>query len=242
MSETKASEVWKSYITCQCQSMEKTKEREKAPEPFVTISRQAGAGGMTVGETLIRFLREEDKETSCLWTIFDQNLIAKVLEEHHFPGDYAKFMPEDRISEIQDMTEELFGLHPSSWTLVHKTSETILHLAKMGNAVLVGRGANVITQKFLPNGLHIRLVGSLEKRIRHIQDYYRMPRAKAIEFIDKEDSGRKRYLKDHFDKDIDDPLLYDFVINTTNIPYEEAAKMIGRAVLDLRQETAENLR
>lgn len=236
MSLTRASEIWESYIASQCRCMQETSEREKIPEPFVTISRQTGAGGITIGKKLIQILKEEDKETKCPWTLFDQDLIEKVLEEHHFPRDYAKFMPEDRISEIQDMAEELFGLHPSSWTLVHKTSETILHLARMGNAVLVGRGANVITQKFLTNGFHVRLVCSLEKRIKHVQDYYRVPQDRALEFIKKEDRGRKRYLKDHFNKDIDDPLLYNIVINTSGTPYEDAAKIIGRSVIDLRRQ------
>ena len=56
------------------------------------------------------------------------------------------------------------GLHPSSWTLVQQTNATILQLAQMGNVILVGRGATVITSK-LNNVFHVRLVGSLEKRI-----------------------------------------------------------------------------
>ena len=227
--------AWESYMICQGRDMEKTKERKYPLKPFVTISRQAGAGGITIGEKLVKFLGEEDKETACPWTLFDQNLVTKVMEEHRFPENYTQFMPEDRISEIQDMIEELFGLHPSSWALARKTSETILHLARMGNVILVGRGTSVITRKFLPGGLHVRFVGSLEKRIQHIQDYYRISHAQAAEFIKKQDLGRKHYLKYHFDKDIEDPLLYDLIINTDNISYGDAAKIIGRTLLNLKK-------
>jgi len=35
-----------------------------------------------------------------------------------------------------------------------------------------------------------------------------------LEFIQREDRGRKRYLRKHYQKDIDDPLPYHLVINT----------------------------
>ena len=230
---SKPSKVWESYVASQCHSFEKARESDqlKKAAPFVTISRQAGAGGITVGEKLVAYLQKHDEGTLCPWTLFDRTLITTVLGEHNLPQDFAKFMPEDKVSEVQDMMEELFGLHPSEWTLVHKTSETILHLAQMGNVILVGRGANVITRKFLSTGFHVRLIGSREMRIRHIQDYYHLKRDDTVEFIKKEDGGRKRYLQQNFDKDINDPLLYDAVINTDFISYDDTAQMIGEQVL-----------
>jgi cytidylate kinase len=120
----------------------------------------------------------------------------------------------------------MMGLHPAAWMLVHMTSETILHLAKMGNSVIVGRGANIVTRK-LNHGLHVRLVGSLEKRIKHIQDYYKLAREQAEHFIKDEDRGRASYLNRHFGRDIDDPLNYSLVLNTDRVSYDEAAKLIG---------------
>ena len=230
-------DAWKAYINCEFHSRseaERKSEREAA-QPFVTISRQAGAGGITVGEKLITFLREHDKHAFCPWTLFDPNLIATVLGEHNLPQEFAKFMPEDKVSETQDMMEELFGLHPSAWTLAHKTSHTILLLAQMGNVVLVGRGANVVTKKFLLKGFHVRLIGSPKRRVQHIQDYYSLTHNEAIEFIGKEDGGRKRYLKQNFDQDINDSLLYDLTINTDFISYDDTAELIGGEVLRIQR-------
>ena len=132
---------------------------------------------------------------------------------------------------LQDVVEEFFGLHPSSWTLVENTSRTILHLAQMGGVILIGRGANVITNR-LPNAFHVRLVGSLEKRALRVQEMYQLGPSAALETIEKEDRGKRRYLKEHFAKDIDDPLLYDLVINTDHFSYSEAAAMIGDCVIE----------
>lgn len=240
MASEPALKAWNAYMACQCQGFEKSKDQQdrNLPKPFVTISRQTGAGGITIGQKLAEYLQERDRQALCPWTLFDRDLIQAVLEEHNFPQDYAKFMSEDKTSEIQDSIEELFGLHPSKWTLVHKTSETILHLAQMGNAIIVGRGANVVTRRFLNSGVHVRLIGSLKKRIKHIQEYYQLSSDEAAQFIRTEDEGRRRYLSQNFDKNIDDPLLYDLVVNTDFVSYGEAAKLIGEAALDLSRQLA----
>ncbi len=234
MMSEKGLEAFRAYMGCQCSCFQNAKrEGDGIYQPFVTISRQTGAGGITVGEKLVKFLREHDKSASCPWTIFDRNLVKRVIEEHDLPHEVERFMPEHKRSELQNYFEELFNLHPSEWTLLHKTSETILHLAQMGDAVIVGRGANIITRS-LPAGFHVKLISSLAKRLKHIQEYYQMKKDKAGEFLTREDQGRKEYIKKHFDRNIDDPLLYDLVINTDRVSYDRAAEMIGREVLCIR--------
>ncbi len=226
---------FQTYFQCQLRA-DRDEEKSKILHPFVTISRKAGAGGITIGEELCDYLRKHDNQAknACPWTVFDKNLVEEVIREHSLSDKVARFMSEDRISEVADILDELFGLHPSQWTLVHKTSQTILHLAQMGNAIIVGRGANVITRK-RPNGFHVRLVGSWEKRIEYMRDRFNLSRKEAVAMIKKRDLGRKNYLKKYFDKDIDDPLLYDLLINTDNVAYEEAARIIGEAVISLGQ-------
>ena len=85
-----------------------------------------------MAEFLASFLEEKLPKEGCPWTVFDKNIVEKVLEDHHLPKRIAKFMREDRIFEGTDIMDELFGLHPSAWSLAHKTAETILHLAELG--------------------------------------------------------------------------------------------------------------
>src|SRR5208283_2598394 len=99
----------------------------------------------------------------------------------------------------------------------------------------IGRGSTVITAK-LPNVFHVRLVAPLEKRIEHACKFYHCynkTEAEARKFCLNEDRGRERYLKKYFHTDINDPLLYHMVINTGLVGYDEAAKLIGDAVLNL---------
>lgn len=227
-----STEVCKSYIDCQAKRAEAVawECRKKEALPVVTISRQAGAGGVAVAQRLAQYLQEHDTRTACPWTVFDKRLVQKMLEDHKLSASVAKFMPDEEYSEIRDTVEELLGLHPARWTLVEKMSETILHLAQMGNSILVGRGANVIIG-FVPHAIHVRLVGSVERRVRYCQEHYQFNAEQAAEFVKQTDLGRAHFLKRHFNRNIDDPSLYHLVINTDVVTHNEAAAIIGRFVL-----------
>jgi len=204
--------------------------RTDVPRRAVTISRQSGSGGSAIAKALASYLDVRVPKEGCPWTVFDRNLVERVLQDHHLPQRLARFMAEDRISEISDIMDELFGLHPSSWVLVRQTSETVLRLAELGNVILLGRGASVITAK-LNNVFHVRLIGSLEARTKRLMQAQSLKQDAALEFIKKEDRGRARYLKKYFDKNIDDPSLYDLVINTDRLPLDSVAALIGDAML-----------
>jgi hypothetical protein len=220
------------FIDSQMHQPDRPSPCAKANEhlPVVTISRQSGSGGHKVAHCLLTYLQSHAPKESPPWTIFDRNLVEKVLEEHHLPKRLARFMREDHTSEVTDTLDELFGLHPPSWTLVRQSAETILHLAELGNVILIGRAANIITAR-LDYAFHVRLVGSAERRARLMEELEGLTPKAAKKFIRREDRGRERYLRKYFKKHIEDPLHYHLVINTDLVPYEEAARLIGEAVV-----------
>ena len=198
----------------------------------VTISRQAGCGARVVAELLAARLQAHPVENSMPWTIFDRNLMEKVLEEHQLPKYLADFLPEDRISALEDMLSDIFGLHPPQETIVKQTAETILGLAELGGAILIGRAGNIITAK-LPHVLQVRLVAPLEQRIARVTQDQGLTAAEARDFCLREGQGRERYLKKYFHADINDPLRYHLVINTGLVSYDLAARLIESALLAL---------
>jgi cytidylate kinase len=234
------------FETCLHLVNSETRRAANSPAPFgeagthplaITISRQSGSGAHCVATCLARYLQARTPQEPGLWTVFDKNLVERVLEDHNLPSRLADLMPEDRIPELTDALDELLGVHPPVWTFVQQTAETILRLADRGNAILLGRGAHVITSK-LDYMFHVRLVGSLESRIEHIRETRSVGRKEALALIRREDRGRQRYLKKYFGKEIDDPLSYHLVINTDFVTYERAARLIGEAALGLNLATA----
>ncbi len=198
--------------------------------PLVTISRQAGAGGVTLGETLAGYLNGQAPKGSLPWTLFDKNLVHQILEDHALPERLADFIREDRHAGIEDTVGEILGLHPSAWRLIQHTTETVLRLAEVGNVILVGRGSTVITQH-LPRAFHVRVIGSVERRVDRIRKLLSLSRKEAAAHIEREDRARRRYMQKYFKRDPDDPLLYDVVLNTDRVPIPEGARMVGDAVL-----------
>jgi cytidylate kinase len=206
------------------------KDKPATPaKPAITIARQEGAGGLTVASSLANYL-ETHTASREVWTVFSQHLVAKVIEEHKHDKRVANFMKEDHKGSLIDAFEEFFGLHPSTWTLVKQTNATILRLAQIGNVILVGRGANIVTAE-MENVFHVHLVGSFEKRTERAQKVFNLDRKAAITYIKKKDEARGRYVKDNFDKDINDPLLYHVVINTDLISHDDAARMVGSEII-----------
>lgn len=229
--------MWKNiaYENClsfiDCQLNPRPRHVEPRIKPAITISRMTGAGGRTVAGKLAEYLQKR-VPAECNWTVFDKNLMEKVLDDHHISQRVAKYEPESHKPFLRDTFEEILGLHPSSWEIVKQTAETIWQLASMGHVILVGRGASVVTAK-LDSAFHVRLVGSLEKRIARVQEVYRLDPKAAAEFVKTQDKGRSRYLKEHYHKDIEDPVIYDLVINTDRVGYDGAVRMIGDEVINM---------
>ena len=225
-----------SFINCQLRDGGNSgTQAESGVRHAVTISRQAGCGALAVAQKLAEYLQSRSPKDACPWTVFDRNLMDKVLEDHNLPTRLARLLPEDTISKIDDILAELFDVRPSVETIVRQTTETVLRLAGLGNVILIGRGGNVITAE-LPHMLHVRLVAPLEKRVEYShREYhkYNLTLDQARKFCLNEDRGRERYLKKYFNTDINDSLLYHMIINTGLVNYDDAAKLIGDAVLNL---------
>ena len=103
----------------------------------------------------------------------------------------------------------------------------------VGNAIFVGRGANIITanQKSV---LHVRLMAPFSKRVRQIEEHHRLGTQEAVELISTTDDMRRRYIKHYYRAEIDDPINYHFTINTGLVGYEEAAQIIADATMNLQ--------
>jgi hypothetical protein len=219
----------RAYVAAHLHHQTKYHPKQAKRLPAITISRQTGARAHSIGMKLQAALREDAPEGSVPWTLFDENLVKKVLEDHQLPADLEKFMPDDAVNEYEGAVNELLGRHPSLWTLFEKTVSTIVQLSRMGHSIIVGRGGNEITRGF-HNVINVRLIGSKEQRIRHLVVTHGMELAYAKKFVKGEDAARRRFLKQHFDADINDPERYDIVINTDHLEDDAVVEMLAAAV------------
>jgi cytidylate kinase len=200
--------------------------------PAVTISRETGAGAVTIGNMLAEYLESRQSPPRRPWAVFDQNLVRRVLDEHGLPAHLQKYMPEDGTSPVREAVEEILGAHPSNWSLIHYTTDTIYRLACAGNVIIIGRAGNIIASN-LRHVLRVRLVAPFETRVRHAAVAFALSRKDAADFVLREDKARKRYVEQNFNSRVDDPLEYHLVLNTAALGFRETARLIGDAVLRL---------
>ena len=212
---------WRAYLLAQAKEY-RVEIKEK--RPAVTISRETGAGAITIGQMVTDSFQSLEKGLHS-WALFDQNIVKAMLEDQGLPERLEEFITEEAKPALKDAFEELLGLHPSTPDLVRSMSRTIRKLAAAGGVVLIGRGAHVICAN-LSHAFHVRFVAQLESRVHHIADYFKLSEKEAAEYVERTDRVRKEYVRRYFGVDVADPHQYHLVINSGKVGYQEAAKII----------------
>jgi Cytidylate kinase-like family len=198
--------------------------------PSITISRQMGSGGLEIAELLADRLAERSRQA---WMVFDKNLAEMVWKDQNLPAPLGPFFQEGLTQAVRDAAQEILGIRMTGSQMVEHTVATILRLASLGNAIFIGRGANIITanQKSV---LYVRLMAPFAKRVRQIEENHRLSTQEAVELISTTDETRRRYVKHYFRAEIDDPINYHFVINTGLTGFDEAARLIAEATMEFQ--------
>ncbi len=201
--------------------------------PFVTISRQAGAGGHVLARALLdRTLEARPKALFEGWSLFDERLAEMVAENPALKVSLRGLAEEEFASDIQDMVSSwIGGLSPQSVVVAH-LFKVIRGLAQQGKVIIVGRAGACLTRT-LPLGVHLRLMAPLDVRVRRVRAVLGSSEKEARRVVADRDRARAALVKTYFHRDIDDPLLYDLVWNTDTVPVEVVASTTLRAVESL---------
>ncbi len=192
--------------------------------PFVTVSRESGSGGSEFAQALAARL-EFELPGHAAWTVFDRNLVETMLQSEHLSPRLARFLPEDRVSEIDASIGELVGLHPNLWQLIQRTNELTRQLARTGHVILVGRGGNCATAA-IAGGLHVRLVAPPDERARFMAARLGIPPDEAAEFNLRADAARRSYVRAVFETDINRASGYDLIINRATVPLGDTVELV----------------
>ena len=199
--------------------------RERAL-PFVTISRQAGAGGHTLAETLVRTMeQEQDTRLFRGWQVFDQRLCEMLIQDSQLDVSMQSLLSEEYRSQIQEFVLGLFGRRSPQYLVMIKMFEAIRTLAAVGKVIIVGRGGSQVTRR-LQLGVHVRLVAPESVRVQRMMKLLLQNEEAAWQTVRKQDSDRVRLLQSYFQVNIDDPFLYDAIYNTGVVSAEAIAETI----------------
>ena len=118
MIETAGLEHCLSFINCQLRDGGKSGALAKSGvRRAVTISRQTGCGALVIAEKLAHYLQEHSSID-----VLSVDGVRPQSDRQSAGGPQsavrlAKFMPEDRASEIENILAEVFEVHPPSETI-----------------------------------------------------------------------------------------------------------------------------
>lgn len=186
--------------------------------PFLTISREVGAGGHTIAREVIRKLEDRfpQQEMAQGWEVFDQKLCVMILQNTKLKVSFESLVKEEYVSESRQFVMDLLSGRSTQYTMFKKTFGIIRLLCRIGKVVIVGRGGANLTGD-LPQGVHVRLVAGFDERVERMAKMLDLPVEKARVQVRDQDRNRSRLVKSYFNRDIADPHLYDAVYNTQTL-------------------------
>lgn len=130
---------------------------------IITISREFGSGGKELGKRLADELG---------YSYYDSEIITLLAKETGMSEEYIKNISEKGIYPMAfqfGKTFASFGALQSNQTeILVKQQEVLKKIAKKGNAIIVGRGANFVLKDYNP--LNIFVYANMESKIRRCKE------------------------------------------------------------------------
>lgn len=201
-------------------------------EPFITLSREPGAGAWSLAQQLVQCLNADDP-AGRPWTAWDRELMEKVARDYHLSTQLIDSLEEANHSWL---TEFLSGL--SSADVPEQADEariygrmvaTIRALAQAGRVVIVGAGSVFVTRP-MPGGIHVRLVAPLEKRIEFMAHTCNMTPKAAAARIKEMEHNRQVFFRRYWPKEAIAPESFALTINTATLSTETIIDLLKTVV------------
>lgn len=194
----------------------------------IALSREAGVRGTSIAHEVGARLG---------WQVYGHELVEEIAKQMGLRVSLVESVDERRRGWLQvSLADALAVPQVSESAYVRHLMETMLSLAAHGECVLVGRGSTLL----LPPSttLRVRLIATLEDRIATVRDRFGLGREDAVRWIEDTERERRAFAREHFRKDLADPLQYDLTLNTSSWSVTECAELIIEAVHRLESRLA----
>ena len=187
----------------------------------ITISREFGSGGRTIGKKLA-----EKLGLPC----YDAEIIEKMAQETGFAPDYVKvageYAPGSFLSSA--FSNRIFGPTNEDILWEHQY-RVITELAEKGPCVIVGRCSDYVLGE-RPECLKVFIHGTLEDRVTRCVEEYHISTQNMIERVREIDRGRANYYNYYTGHNWGEMRRYDLTLNSSITGIEGAVELIAALV------------
>jgi cytidylate kinase len=208
----------------------------------VTISRQFGAGGRTLGERLCERFK---------FRLVDEIVIDELARKAKVSGDWLTAMEKEASNTLLGLIADIVSSgvlykHPAApdeeferKKYVAFLTHIMTSMANEGGYVLLGRGAQLVLRSH-PKAFHIFLVAEYEDRVKFMVGRYNLSRPEAEKIIKEKERQRAAVASKIFGVDIDNPRLYHIVLNTSRVPFDGGVEAVAGLLSRFMKEIGDN--
>ena len=198
----------------------------------ITISRQFGAGGKTLGKMIADRLG---------YIFADDDILQMVAEMANVSPHWVESVEKEAGGKLSRVISSMVSKRLVDRILKNERGYIdekiyldylvviIAQIAEEGNVVVLGRGSQYILHDH-PDAFHVLLINDLEQRIKFMETHYDLKPSRAAQVVHNEDKRRTNLYRKLGKVDYDHPSLYHLVLNMGRIALPDAANMISSLV------------
>ncbi len=194
---------------------------------IITVSREFGSGGRELGKRLADLMG---------YAYYDREIISEIAKEEGLSEDYVERILETPSSFGYTITySRSFAImqnYNTAPTLLAKQHNLIKKLAKKGDCVIVGRGADVILSEFEP--FRIFVYADTESKIERCKkrsgDDEEISEKELLRKIKKIDKARAENYSFITDKPWGNKEAYDLCVNTSGMEIKKLIPSITQYI------------
>ena len=189
---------------------------------IITISREYGAGGSTIGHLVEERLGYE---------LLDKAIILHTAAEAQVSVD-SVLQIDELVPHRFGFAQSLFDFYnrPLNEKLFKAQSRVMRQFAEKGRCIIIGRNANSILHEF-DHSLHVFICGSMKSRIERMlqkEMYAGVPESKIRDILETIDRRRRKYCEYYTNTVFGDARYYDICLDSSRLGVEACADTICR--------------
>ena len=177
---------------------------------LITISQSMGSGGLRIAQQVAEELNRE---------LYDDDRLQQEALEMGVRSEDLKSLDEKSPGLLDKILNRKLDMYLDIMEAV------IYKVAQRGQGVILGHGGPMLLHDF-SCALHVNVNASEACRVANLMKEQNLSQKSAEKLIRKSDNEHNGFFKFAFHKDLNDPSLYDLIINTEKIETSAAAKLI----------------
>ncbi|PHU36641.1 AAA family ATPase [Pseudobutyrivibrio ruminis] len=186
---------------------------------IITISRQFGAGGSTIGQAVAERLG---------YYYCDKDMIVRTaIESGNLSPEEIRYYDE-KVPKEFGFGQSLFDFYnkPLDERLFNAQREAIRKVAEKGNCVIVGRNANIILKEY-DKSLHVFISASERFRLKRMMGKMPgVPEEKVLSRLHSVDKARQKYCKYYTDTEFGNAAYYDLALKSSTLGIDNCVDII----------------